>query len=111
MDWPNDADGDVLRSLESKGFDFDQVHDIDFNIDFKEWPITEEAIATISKNYPRYEVIEPDEEDIANGDLIGYVQFQVTEKLTYELVIDLQASVTKTMKPFGGYCESWGLLS
>jgi hypothetical protein len=34
MNWPNDVDGDVLRRLESIGFEFDQETDIDFNIDF-----------------------------------------------------------------------------
>ena len=33
IDWPNDADGDVLRRMKESGFDFSKIHSIDFNID------------------------------------------------------------------------------
>lgn len=109
MNWPNDADGDVLRRLESDGFDFNKEHSIDFNIDFDIWPLSDEAIKAIENQHPGCEFIDPDEEDIKNGDTNGYVQFRVKEKLTYNLVTNLQKEVTNKVKQYGGWCESWGL--
>ena len=110
MNWPNDADGDVLRRLDSDGFDFEKEHVIDFNIDFNSWPLSKEVVEAITKLYSNCEFIEPDEEDIENGDLIGYVQFQFFGKLTYDLVVNTQANATQQTKQFGGWCESWGLM-
>ncbi len=111
MNWPNDADGDVLKSLEKDGFDFSKDHEIDFNIDFKHWPLSKKESEHIKSLYPHCEFIDPDEEDIENGALIGYVKFTVTSKLTYEFVISTQESVTNNMQQYGGWCESWGLWS
>jgi regulator of RNase E activity RraB len=110
MDWPNDADGDVLRRLEESGFNFDKEVTIDFNIDFNHWPLTEEEKIEIRKLYPGCEFYDPDEEDIEEGNLIGYVQFQIIAKLTYELVMDTQEMATKQMKKYDGWCESWGVM-
>jgi hypothetical protein len=44
VDWPNDADGDVLRRLKENGFEFDKEVEIDFNIDFNHWPLTDEEV-------------------------------------------------------------------
>lgn len=41
MEWPNDADGGVFRSLQDDGFDFEKECSIDFNIDFDHWPLDE----------------------------------------------------------------------
>jgi hypothetical protein len=30
--WPDDADGDVLRRMHAKGFDFANAVDVDFNV-------------------------------------------------------------------------------
>lgn len=109
MHWPNDADGDVLRRIEAEGFDFSSDHTIDFNIDFNEWPLSEIAKQEITELYPSCEFIEPDEEDIKNGMATGYVQFQLVDKLTYELVTEIQKQVTNSVKRYGGWCESWGV--
>jgi len=104
MNWPNDADGDVFRNLDSAGFDFNIEHIIDFNIDFKSWPLSKNEVEVLNKFYPSHELIEPDE-----GECDGYAQFQVKAKLTYELVIELQSEVALKLEGIGGYCESWGL--
>ncbi len=104
MNFPDDADGDVLRSLESEGFDFDKPVWIDFNIDFEEWPPPLHAITLFQERYPEA-VIQPREEE---G--IGYVLFQIQARLAYELVIRMQAQLTEGMRPFQGNCASWGVL-
>lgn len=37
MNWPNDADGGVLRRLQADGFDFSRPCVIDCNVDFEQW--------------------------------------------------------------------------
>ena len=102
--WPNDADGDVLRRMKQKGFDFSKPHLIDFNVDFEDWPPADEAVEWLKREYPSSIVHPPTEE------MNGYVQFQVFERLSYELVAGTQSYVTEKMSKFGGYCESWGVL-
>ena len=110
MNWPNDADGNVLRRLEENGFNFEEQVVIDFNIDFNHWPLKNEEKEQIKSLYPEASFYDPDEEDIEEENLIGYVQFQLTALLTYELVMSTQKMVTEQMKQFGGWCESWGVM-
>ena len=104
MTWPNDADGDVLRSLEENGFDFTKEYEIDFNIDFNSWPPPEEAINKIREYYPNIETYEQEEE------YEGYLQFKVKSKVNYELVTSMQRKVTAMVEKYGGVCESWGVM-
>lgn len=59
MNWPDDADGDVLRRMEESGFNFEKVVVIDFNIDFDHWPLSEEEKNYIASLYPDSEFIDP----------------------------------------------------
>src|SRR5713226_277118 len=102
--WPDDADGDVLRRLEDDGLDSSKPYRVDFNVDFENWPPAPEAISVLRSRFPNAHVID------ASADDRGYVQFQVFEVVTYDLVTRLQAETSKAMAPFGGVCESWGLL-
>ena len=104
MSWPDDADGDVFRRLSSHGFDFDRPWLIDFNVDFDGWPPSAEALSRLMREFPSVVVFEPSEE----GD--GYVQFQIHAQVTYALVTRIQAEVSEWMAPYGGACESWGVL-
>jgi hypothetical protein len=110
MNWPDDADGDVLRRMEESGFNFDAEVEIDFNIDFDHWPLNEKEKEQIKTLYPNSDIIDPTEEDKADGRETGYVQFTIKDKLTYELVMNMQETVTKQMQNIGGWCESWGAL-
>lgn len=82
--WPDDADGDVLRRLEEDGFDFAKPWLIDFNVDFASWPPMAEAVAVLKHRYPNAAVREPD------GDHPGYIQFRVQAVVSYDLVLKLQ---------------------
>lgn len=105
MSWPNDADGDVFRRLESDGFDFTKSYMVDFNVDFDNWPPTQEAIDRLKSLVGEFQIFEPNEE------FDGYLLFQVLMKLNYEKVSLIQQKVSEAMAPFGGVCESWGVLS
>jgi hypothetical protein len=98
--WPQDTDGDVFRHLEANGFNFSVPHSIDFNT----WPPSPELIKLLRMQYSDLKVFEPD------GKGRGYVQFVIESKLTYELVMFVQSSVSELAAPFGGICKSWGVM-
>jgi len=102
--WPNDADGDVLRRLESHSFDFAKKHRVDFNVDFTSWPPSARAIEILRSRFEYVEICAP------RGSDAGYVLLKVTGLVSYEFVTSIQRSVTSAMKPYNGACESWGLL-
>ena len=102
--WPADADGDVFRRLEARDFDFAAAYEIDFNVDFEDWPPHPKALAWLKSTYSEITVYEPQEE------FGGYVQFKLRSKLTYTLVIDTQAEATAGVEHYGGACESWGVI-
>jgi len=102
--WPSDADGDVFRRLEGNGFDFSTEYEIDFNVDFEDWPPHPDAITWLQSRYRHVEVYEPEE------DFNGYIQFKIRSKLSYTLVIDTQAEATNAIQQYGGICESWGVM-
>ncbi len=104
MSWPNDADGDVFRGLAADGFDFGKAHAVDYNVDFENWPPDRKALDVLRKQYDSIDVYEPD------GDYRGYVQFKLWGLVTYEGVTSIQRRTTVAMQPYGGVCESWGVL-
>ena len=104
MSWPDTVDGDVFRRLQFSRFDFSAVHEIDFNVDFEEWPPTSDAIRWIKHEYQYVKAFPPAD------DCGGYVQFKVVGSLTYDLVILTQGRVSDAMAAYGGVCDSWGVL-
>lgn len=106
MPWPNDADGDVFRRLESHGFDFTKEYDVDFNVDFDDWPPPAESVNLLKSKYNNVEIVEPENTESGNG----YTTFQIRAKVTYELVTKTQKEVTQAMNKYRGWCESWGVL-
>jgi len=82
--WPSDADGDVMRRLASSGFDFAKTYDIDFNVDFEEWPPAKPALSWMSDHFTSVVIHDP--EDGSRG----YVRLVVRGKVTYELVTAVQ---------------------
>lgn len=102
--WPNDADGDVFRSLERDGCDFSKTYTIDFYVDFEEWPPSDEAVAVLRAEFGNA-ALETDEEGQT-----PCLMCKITGPLTYEFVTGTQAQITERVKPFGGLCMDWGVL-
>lgn len=102
--WPNNADGDVFRRLQSQGFNFTKPYAIDFNIDFDVWPPSSHVMMQIKKSFPDAKVYEEE------GGASGYILFRVNAPLTYEFVVNTQAQATQLVSAYGGRCESWGVL-
>jgi hypothetical protein len=103
-DWPNDADGDVFRRLVEHRFDFSKSYYVDFNVDFAAWPPAEAAIAWLESAFGFLSLHPPID------DFGGYAQFQVHGPVNYNTVTLIQRKVTIAMEPFGGICESWGVM-
>jgi Regulator of ribonuclease activity B len=99
MDWPNDADGDVMRRLQDSGFDFDREAMIDFNIDCDRWPPDSSVIGILENELASAKVSVQDD----------HILVQVRALLTYPFVIKMQANLTRIGAAFGGRCESWGV--
>src|SRR6188508_877008 len=101
MDWPNDADGDVLRRLQSDGFDFGREVEVDFNIDFENWPPSDDTIRSLTNTRPQARIsMEHDGH---------YILVQIRAALTYPFVIETQSELTQLAGPYGGKCDSWGV--
>ena len=102
--WPDDPTGDVLRDLEAGGFDFDAEYTIDFSVDFDAWPPSKAFIKKLKAIYPSAEIHAPE------GDNPGDVRFVIEAKLSYERVTSILESVSALAEPYGGWCESWGVV-
>ena len=103
-DWPNDADGGVFHKLATAGFDFSKCWPVDYNVDFESWPPSGAAVELLRSMYGKLGVYPPEHGDV------GYVQFQVVGLVTYEGVTSVQRRTSAVMQPFGGVCESWGVM-
>jgi hypothetical protein len=104
VDWPDDADGGVFRNLAEDNFDFSKPYSVDYNVDFENWPPPAAALEWLRSQYGTLGLYPSDE------DGSGYVQFQVVDRVTYEGVTSIQRHVSIAMVPFGGVCESWGVM-
>ncbi len=92
-----------MRRLESSAFDFSTDHEIDFNVDFFEWPPSKDALDRL-RPFGKFGLCAPTEE------FPGYVQIKLKAKVTYETVTSMQRRVSNAMAPYGGICESWGVM-
>lgn len=101
--WPDDADGDVLRRMDASGFDFEEPCLIDFNVDFDCWPPSDAAMQMLYEMHSNSKAISLEGEG-------GYVCFHIHARLSYELVVNIQRLVSERMASFGGVCESLGVL-
>lgn len=101
MSWPANDDGDVFRSLEANGFDFSMTVVVEFNVDLEIGQFDDRLVDGIYQEYP--DAVVSDEED--------YLLVQLKRRLTYELVIAIQTKLSEIAEPWGGKCESWGVLA
>jgi hypothetical protein len=85
--WPDDADGDVMRRLQDANFDFSREVELDFNVDFETWPPNEEVMASLARIRPDARLTLYDEDKC--------VLIQITALLTYHFVLSVQAELTE----------------
>ena len=99
--WPSGLDGEVFRRLHLQDFEFSKEHPIEFIVDFANWPPPPGITARLQEAFPAAAISENED---------GYLLVTLNSKLTYEFVVEMQARLTEIAQPFGGVCESWGLL-
>lgn len=109
--WPNDADGDVLRVLKERNFDFTVAHEVEFNIDFKHWPLKPQIKAQISEMLPDSRFIDIEEAYLEPDEPPGYVLTKVKGFVNYDFVIQEQQRLTQLFAELDGVCESWAVCS
>ena len=93
-----------MRRLDAKAFNFALEYEIDFNVDFEDWPPSPAAVAWLESKYTNVTL------HAAESGLRGYIQFKLRAKLTHELVIETQHEASAGTHIYGGVCESWGVL-
>ncbi len=99
MSWPDDAEGAVLRRLQSAGFDFERPVWIDFNVAFAD-AASDLALRALSENLPEAMLtIFADE-----------ILVRVESRLTYPFVVAMQERLSSVARPYGGACNTWGVL-
>ena len=102
-DWPDNVDGDVLRSMKTNGFDFAKKHEIDFNIDLPARP-SAGLLRALRSAYPQ--AVISDQSKDGGGDIL----VQVSGHVTYEFVCDMQNELSEIAASEDGVCEAWGVL-
>ncbi len=109
--WPSNIDGDVLRLLEERGFDFNLAHEIEFIIDFKCWPLNKEQQDEVIRKLPQACFVEADEELIEEGDPSGYVSFKVKNTVSYDFITLEMKKLSSIFANMDGFCDSWSVTS
>jgi len=104
MSWPDDAFGDVFRGLEAGGFDFTRSHPVDFIVDFHSWPPSSDALSLLEARFGEIEVVEPED------DHPGFATVVVHMLVEYDAVGRMTSEITRSVAPFGGYCDCWGVM-
>lgn len=100
--FPDDADGDVLRALQEKNFDFGSEHSVDFYIDFGEHP----NHASVEKSV-RIEL--PSAQCEWENDKCLVVS--IAMRVTHHGIVDTQKVLSRSVADVGGWCETWGVMS
>lgn len=108
MQWPNDADGDTFRLLAENNFDFNKEYEIDFNVDFKDWPLSNDAIAALRDIDPNVLLMESNRK---NSVARGLAVVKIKARLNYNMVVEAQKKLTRQFRKYGGWCKTWGVMS
>ena len=109
MNFPDDANGDVLRRLQESNFDFSIPHSVDFYTVLS----TEEEADFVAKEYAN---------DHKNGDILDNIETNPYEEggmelilakkmlVTYENITKFEAKLQLRVSHHEGYLDGWGVL-
>ena len=106
-EFPEDVDGDVLRSVQSNGSDMSQPMNIDFQIAAP----NESAATAIAADAERlgYRIsVSADEEQPSTSRGTWTVNCTTRTMATHEGVLAMQSELDALAKPHGGYSDGWG---
>jgi hypothetical protein len=103
ISFPNDADGDALRSLYKEGLDFKKQHPVDFFIAAPDKSSAEKMLTSLkSEGFNCFL-----EEDDETGEWSCCYSSKMI--LEYQAIVDLQQKLERICTPFGGVSDGWGV--
>jgi len=108
-DFPDDENGDVLRSMAADGVELSSPRIVDFEHVFSSEPFASEfasAVAHLVDKVVRFEP-EPD----GDGKLLWDVQCRYRMIPTHENISRLEQLLGQKAAEFGGRADGWGSLS
>jgi hypothetical protein len=102
LTFPNDEDGDTLRSLSEKGVDFTVPHDVDFFISISSKEQGDNLLPML-KTHGLTGTLEQDEE---SGEWICFCTKNIM--LDYDEIVATQEFLDELCKPYDLYSDGWG---
>ena len=108
IDFPNDADGDVLRSLSDKGINLQESRIIEFYCYAKTRQVAERIVQ--EAEFPEFdvEIFESDSDE--NSDAVFSVYFSKQMVPSYKSLIQIQDELNSILAAFDTVCDGWGTL-
>ena len=109
MEFPQDANGDVLRRMQNSNFDFSKAHDVEFFAVFR----TEAEAKIVANQYLA---------DHKTGHKLVNIETRPAESggmelvlvknmlLTHSNVTAFESSLQKRVSEYDGYLDGWGVL-
>lgn len=109
VDYPNDADGDVLRSLAEKGVDLTRPRLLEFYCYASSTAIAQEISARLTALGFKCDIFEDDHEEIPDDARISVYAERVMIP-SYEAVTQVQSELNILLKDYDTYCDGWATL-
>ena len=106
--FPFDDDGDVLRSLQSKGVDLGQARDIDFYCFAKDRRTANRIMKMLNNIGLKSEVFQSAESKKLGENPSVYATKRMVPD--YDDLINMQARLNELLAPFDTHCDGWGTL-
>jgi regulator of RNase E activity RraB len=103
INFPNDANGEALRSLQKDGVDFSKQHSVEFFVAVPNHSIGE-LLANELKDEGFHCFVEQDDETEE-----WQCCCSIKMNLDYQKIIDTQNKLDHLSKPHGGYSDGWGV--
>ncbi len=102
--FPNNENGDVLRLLQSKGFDFSKEHVFEYEHIFKEKDSAQKFAEEIEKQNMKAEMSYYEEMSAWN------IKVKVTHLPTHDKITNTEDKLEKIAINFGGKKDGWGVV-
>ncbi|HEX7029300.1 MAG TPA: ribonuclease E inhibitor RraB [Gammaproteobacteria bacterium] len=108
MNFPDDANGDVLRRMTRHGFDFSKPHPVEF---FAVFP-TEAAADAVARQYVADHESDPLENIETSAHEPGGMELMLVKNMfvTYENIKRFEAVMRQRVAAQGGRLDGWGVM-
>ncbi|WP_442598568.1 ribonuclease E inhibitor RraB [Neobacillus sp. D3-1R] len=103
MKFPNDADGEALRSLYNEGISFKKPQSVEFFVAVPN-KTTGEKVSQVLKGEGFNCLLEQDDETDE-----WLCSFSKKMLLNHSEIVKMQKKVDELCKPHGGYSDGWGV--